>query len=285
MKRVLLIANHDKPQVAEALRTFRPWLADRAEILADLDTGTEQPIDRPDAEMAIVLGGDGTIAGLARRVCDLEIPVVGVNFGKLGFMAPFSLEQLQAQWDKLDGGHFAISQRVMLEATLAAPDTDQPAFRSLTLNECAVVAGRPFRLIDLELTINPDRRRSAGTHFTGDGVIIASPTGSTAYNLSAGGPVVAPDVNALVITPICPYSLSFRSTVVSVEDQIAVHVHRANEGTTLVLDGQIMQPLVAGSYLSVRAYPKRLQLVKNPETRYWDTLAHKMHWASQPRFN
>ncbi|MDH3583603.1 MAG: hypothetical protein OER86_05250, partial [Phycisphaerae bacterium] len=113
----------------------------------------------------------------------------------------------------------------------------------------------------------------------------ASPTGSTAYNLSAGGPVVAPDVNALVITPICPYSLSFRSTVVSVEDQIAVHVHRANEGTTLVLDGQIMQPLVAGSYLSVRAYPKRLQLVKNPETRYWDTLAHKMHWASQPRFN
>jgi len=281
--RVLLIANQNKPEVNEALASFRPWLKERAEIVADINSYQDDPIDI-DADLMLVFGGDGTMLGIARSVIDLGIPMVGVNFGKLGFLAPFTLDDVMAMWDDLAAGRLPLRQRVMLEATLTVDGQDEPYMRRVAMNDCVVTAGPPFRIIDMEMIINPDRAHPTETYFAGDGVIISTSTGSTAYNLSAGGPIVSPDVESFVVTPICPHTLSFRPTVLSSEDLVQLRVTRANEGTTVVLDGQLPTKLQPGSTLTVRAYPQRLTVVSNPRMSYWQTLASKMHWARRPQF-
>ena len=286
--RVLLAANYDKPMVTEALALFRPWLSKRAQIVAEVDAFSDESLDVL-ADIALVLGGDGTVLGVARRLVNLGVPMVGINFGKLGFLAPFSLQDVQDVWDDLAGGRFTLSRRVMLEATICEDHKSEPCFTSLAMNDVVITAGPPFRMIEMELQINPaagDAKLppSNSTYFTGDGVIVATPTGSTAYNLSAGGPVVAPDVDGLVITPICPHTLSFRPLVLSAHDHISLSVLRANTGTAVVLDGQVSAPMEAGAVLRVRTYHRRLRVVTNPRATYWQTLAGKMGWAAQPKF-
>jgi NAD+ kinase len=280
--RVILISNQRKPKVVEALRTFRPWVAERAEIVADCDAYDDCPLDSP-ADAILVFGGDGTMLGIARRIVDLDVPMVGVNFGKLGFLAPFTLEDLKAMWEDLTAARLPMRQRVLIEATIRQNEADEPYFRSVAMNDCVITAGPPFRIIDLELTINPKRHGEPGTCFSGDGVLVATPTGSTAYNLSAGGPIIAPDVEAMVVTPICAYTLSFRPTVLSSDDRVTIRVQRANDGTTVVIDGQLSTPLRDGSVIEIAAYPKRLRVVANPRMGYWKTLSNKMHWARRPR--
>ena len=282
MLRVLLIANERNPGVVEAVERFRPWLEARARVVGRLDSEDYRPIDADGVDLALVFGGDGTILGMARRVVDLGVPLVGINFGKLGFLAPFTLDEVRDTWDDLAAGRMHVGRRVMLEAVIH-DGSGAKRFRSLAMNDCVLTAGPPFRMIDMELTINPEARGSMGTQFSGDGAVVATPTGSTAYNLSAGGPVVAPDVESMVITPICPHTLSFRPIVLSAVDTIALRVHRANEGTTVVMDGQVSTPLHPGDELTLRVYPERLRIVENPRMGYWKTLAKKMHWAARPR--
>ncbi len=282
MPKVLLIANRNKPAVVEALRTFRPWIEEHAGQLTLIDSYDESPIPAGIADFALVLGGDGTMLGQARKLVDSNLPVVGVNFGKLGFIAPFSIEDVQSRWDDLAAGRFVISHRTMLEAYTA--DAADGPFHSLAMNDCVITAGPPFRMIELELAIHRDGSAASSTVFAGDGVIVSTATGSTAYNLAAGGPIVAPDVDAFVITPICPHTLAFRPIVVNAQDRITLKVHRANPGTTVVVDGQISSPLQAGATLQVTAHPKRLRVVMNPRSGYWNTLAAKMQWAVRPRF-
>lgn len=283
MTKVILIANYAKAHVSEALAAFRPWLRERAEIVADVDVYDGRSIERRDADLALVFGGDGSMLGMARRAVDLGLPLVGVNFGKLGFLAPFTLDEVIRYWDDLAVGRFEIAQRVMLEVTLRQGEGCDASFESLAMNECVITAGPPFRMIELELVINPREQRHVGTQFSGDGVIVATPTGSTAYNLSAGGPIVAPDVDGLLLTPICPHTLSFRPLVLSSTSELELRLHRANPGTTVVVDGQISTPVSKGCRLTIRTYPQRLRLVMNPRMGYWKTLATKMHWAAQPQ--
>jgi NAD+ kinase len=286
-QRIVLIANRRKPQVAHALEHLRPWLMQRADIVADVDAWDEAPLQAHGDELALVLGGDGTMLSQARRVVDLNTPLVGINFGKLGFLAPFTLAEVQAKWDALISGHLPVSQRVMLQATVCPAPAAGPQKRLLAMNDVVITNGPPFRMVDLELTITPSATgpvRETGTHFSGDGVIVATPTGSTAYNLSATGPVVAPDVDGLIITPICPQTLSFRPIVLAGGDTITLKLHRANTGTAIVVDGQVSTPLTAGAVIRLQAYPRRLKLITNPDLNFWDTLARKMHWAARPRF-
>jgi NAD+ kinase len=283
MKRVVLLANRDKPGVAEALRDFEPWLNERARVVLTADAREDGPIDVEDVDLVLVLGGDGTLLAQARRVVDLGVPLVGVNYGKLGFLAEFSPEELRQWWPKIISGDCPVSRRLMVVAEVYESESDKPSFRSLAMNECVVTAGEPFRMIELELMINPQRWGTYGNHFAGDGVIVATPSGSTAYNVSAGGPILAPDLEALVITPICPHSLSFRPIAVHAEDQIELKLHQTNPGTTLVIDGQHAHALPAGARIRVQSHPRRVQLVTNPTLGYWKRLATKMHWAASPR--
>jgi NAD+ kinase len=285
MPRVVLIANEAKPDVTAALTELRPWLQQRAQVVAEYACdGDSSPIEHENVDLVIVLGGDGTLLSQARRVVDLEAPIVGVNFGKLGFLTEFNPTELRELWPDIAATDAHVSPRLMLEVrVLAEPDPAEPRFTSMAMNDCVITAGSPFRMIDLELSINPDRHGRDGTSFGGDGVVISTPTGSTAYNASAGGPLIAPDVDAMVVTPICPQSLSFRAIVSHGEDRLHVRLLTANPGTTLVIDGQVGRPLAAGSRLEIGTYPRRIKLIKNEQLGYWKRLARKMHWAAVPR--
>lgn len=281
--KVLVLSNPTKPEAEHALQDFVPWLQQRAEVQVQSPQSVRAPLCVVEpVDLVIVLGGDGTMLAQARRIVDMGMPLIGVNFGKLGFLAEFSLEQLQKYWDRIAACEMEVSDRVLLEADVCACETDEPDVRCLAMNDIVITAGPPFRMIHLELKINPQSTQG-GTHFSGDGVIVATPSGSTAYNVSAGGPVLAPDVAGYAITPICPHSLAFRPIVVSAEDRIELRVVEANEGTTLVIDGQYGRPLKAEDTLNIGLYEKKLRLISNPDASYFQRLTSKMHWAVSPR--
>ncbi len=295
--KVMVLANKGKPPVLEALQTLRPWLLERSHIVAEphIEDITEDSAEElPAADLAIVLGGDGTLLHQARTMVRLGVPVVGVNFGRLGFMTEFTVADLQQHWSRIVDGSCPITRRVMVEVRVFKPeaadclvdrlDEDFCRFTSLGLNEAAILAGPPFRVVELQLAINPGMAIDHhSTSFRGDGVIVATPSGSTAYNLAANGPIVEPDLDALCITPICPHTLAFRPIVVRGDTGIAIRVARANEGTTLSIDGQVSVTLKENEQVFIRHHEQPLTLYKNPNQSYWKMLAQRMHWAAGPR--
>ena len=293
--RLIILANNQKEVVRGALAELRPWLAERARIVAEPDIAKlhyENACELPDADLAVVLGGDGTVLAQGRHLRDRRIPLLGVNFGKLGFLAEFSLEDLHRHWDSIAAGTCRTTGRLMIEVLVFDADAadccfdrldmDHCKWRAVALNDVAITAGDPFRMLEMDLSIEPDPL-SGATRVIGDGIIISTPTGSTAYSVAAGGPIVSPGVKALCITPICVHSLAFRPLVVRPDAGICVRLNVANPGTTLVIDGQKTAKLGAQEQVFVRDYPERLLLVRNPEVSYWKMLAQKMQWAAQPR--
>ncbi|MBI1336060.1 MAG: hypothetical protein GC164_03755 [Phycisphaera sp.] len=294
--RIALIANNHKPQVVETLEKLRPMLRDRADVVAELDSyriTDEVLAELPEIDRLFVFGGDGTVIAQARRFVDTPTPIVGVNCGTLGFLSEFTADELVEQWDAIALNRCPIERRSMIDVLVfdeeAADcrvdhlDMKHCVFESYALNDAVVTAGPPFRMIEVEICINPNRQTTSATVMLGDGVIVSTPTGSTAYNLSANGPIVSPGVEAMCITPICPHSVSFRPVVVKADAGIALRVKRANEGTTLFIDGQESTPMKTGTQAYIRKSENALNLVLNPSSNYWKTLATKMQWASRPR--
>jgi NAD+ kinase len=254
------------------------------EVVGVQDSAGPQPIPSScGADLIVVLGGDGTLLGAARRCVDLCLPMLGVNFGKLGFLAEFDLPTLRSLHPAIFGeGELRMRPMEMLSVTVH--DNGREVFHSKALNECAVIAGPPFRMIQLSLRIDGE----SGPVLHGDGVIIATPIGSTAYNLSAGGPIVSPRVHALVMTPIAPHNLAFRPIVVSGDATIEVMALRVNRdesgaGTTLALDGQIQHGLNGGERIVIRWHDHAVRLVTHGQKGYWALLSEKMRWAAGPR--
>ena len=286
--------------VDDALSSFRPWLAERAEVVAEPDITDMQAEDLPAADLAIVLGGDGTMLWMGRRLVDLGVPLLGVNFGKLGFLAEFSLDELKLSWEDIVEGRCRTSERFLINVRVydaQAPDWGgsregdhvngdpvHPAtLRSIAMNDAVITAGPPFRMIELELAFDPSVWQTAATTFSGDGVVVSTPSGSTAYNLATGGPIVSPGINALSITAICPQSLAFRPILVDAECEVWLRVTRCNEGTTLVLDGQESLQLNEGEQVRICRHPQTLKLMHSPNLNYWRMLSQKMRWAVRPK--
>jgi NAD+ kinase len=294
---VLLLVNRSKPNVLDALDEVRSILNTHSSIVAELDTELDTQTDTPIADangagLIMVLGGDGTLLSQARRTVHLGLPMVGVNFGHLGFLAEYDLESLRTQAEYLlSGDSLECRNRLMLSVSVYSPDSSSPRFSGVALNDCAITAGPPFRMIEMHLSLDG----VAGPLIKGDGVIVSTPTGSTAYSVSAGGPIISPSVEAIAITPIAAHSLGFRPLVVAGKTRITLDMLRANssidcadedvEGTTLVLDGQVMHSLRTGDSLRFCRLDRPLRLVRNPKRSYWSTLMHKMLWAAQPGQN
>lgn len=301
--RLLIFANRAKEGVVAALDRLRYWLGGRARVVAEPDipslTATSAAA-LPEADLAMVLGGDGTMLAVARNLVDRHIPLLGINFGKLGFLAEFNLADVMTHWDRIartptDGG-CRVGQRVLVDVAVFPDDAPAwggngspepampgPVFESIALNDAVITAGPPFRMIDIEMAIDPRTSGRTAASFSGDGVIVATASGSTAYNLAAGGPIVSPEVDALVVTPICPHSLAFRPIVISASSEVWLHALDVNEGTALVLDGQVSFDLQAGQQIRITRHRTPLRLVHNPAMGYWQMLGHKMRWAAQPR--
>jgi NAD+ kinase len=278
-RRVVLLAGHTRLEVVSIIDEVRAELAKHVVIGAELEADSSPLPAGLDVDLAVVLGGDGTLLGQARRLLDRDIPLVGVNLGRLGFLAAFDWPGLRRHMSLVFNGSPPIVHQMVLEATVL-DEAGGVVHQAVAINDCVVAAGRPFRMIELHMTIDGQR----GPGLTGDGVIISTPVGSTAYNVSAGGPIVHPDVEAMIITPNAAHSLAFRPIVVSAKSMLDVGIVRANTGTTLVLDGQASVPLVVGQRLLIRRHNRSVAFVANPETTYWRTLLDKMRWAAPPTY-
>ena len=291
MKRVFLVANVGKPAVANRLDALVAWLHAKA-ILGGIETNGDHDLSKVEADLILVLGGDGTLLSVVRRLGGRQVPVMGVNFGRLGFLANFTPEHLHDALDAFLRDDLPIMPRQMLEASVIPPATEctwcsdeqidrSRRFHATALNDAVITAGPPFRMVELGLAADADE----GIRYYGDGIIISTASGSTAYNVSAGGPIINPDVEAFCITPICPHGLTFRPVVVSSRARVVVTAVRVNSGTTLFCDGQASTPIVAGERIIIRRSHAPVLLVENPSEREWRTLAEKLNWATGPRYN
>ncbi len=277
--RAILLASRSRPEIAahvdEVRRVLSPWVTFVGEFEADhtpLPEGLE-------AEIAVVLGGDGTLLGQARRVLDRQIALLGVNFGRLGFLAEFDWETLVETAPLVFGGSAPIRDRLVL-AAFVSDDGGEPRPVGVAINDCVIAAGPPFRMIEMHLTAGEE----AGPRLSGDGIIVATPIGSTAYNVSAGGPIVHPDLDCLVVTANAAHSLAFRPVVLPSSAPLRIAMVRTNAGTTLMLDGQRTIELEAGQVVHVRRHAMRARFVGNPSLTYWETLVQKMRWAAPPTY-
>jgi len=297
--RVLIVANKRKNAVVRALESIVPAIERAGQIVGvDVDEQTE-PISA-DADVILVLGGDGTLLSAARRLRGRAIPLLGVNFGRLGFLASFTPKQFDEHFQKFIDRTLPITPRVVLEASVLPAETKchfadisevarKRRFSSTALNDAVITAGPPFHMIELEIAANghdpQDTNGWAGIRYFGDGVIVSTASGSTAYNVSAGGPIISPNVDALCVTPVCPHSLSFRPVVISSNATVLVTAILVNDGTTIFCDGQESTKLVAGERVVIRRSPEPVLLVENPESQEWHTLAAKLNWAANPAYN
>lgn len=277
----LLVLNRDKPFVRDRLKDIRALVERHAPLVGEVDVDEDVRGAADGASIAVVLGGDGTLISAARALASAGVPLLGVNFGKLGFLAEFDLDAFERQAESLLGdGPLPLQHRMLIGVEVMRDG--EVILRGAAINDAVVTAGPPYRMISVALRLD-DRD---GPEFLGDGVIVATPLGATAYNLSAGGPIVTPGLESMTVTPIAPHSLSARPIVLPADVKLDLYIRKANasngEGTTLVLDGQALHALQEGDRISLTRHEDRAALVGNPETSYWTTLMRKMHWAAPP---
>jgi NAD+ kinase len=293
MTRLFIVANPAKPLVAQALEHLRAWLSTSGTArLAGVETDRTQDLSGVDADMVLILGGDGTLLSVARRLRGRQVPLMGVNFGRLGFLSNFTPHNFRGFLERhLNGQPLPVRPRQVLEASVVpagvpcdGADCEKVAaqrrFVATALNDAVVTAGAPFHMIELEISADSE----AGVRYFGDGVIVSTSSGSTAYNVSAGGPIISPNVEAFCITPICPHSLSFRPVVISSRSTVVIEGVRVNPGTTLFCDGQASTQLAAGDRVIVRRSPHDVLLIEEPAAHQWRSLAEKLHWAATPKY-
>jgi NAD+ kinase len=276
---LILFGDPHRAFAKEALDRFLRFVSDRAQVLANCFESVCPLETLRQADYAVVFGGDGTILSAARQLCETRVPVIGVNVGKLGFLAEFSIDELIALFDRIAAGQVLIEQRMIVQCRLQRQGKE--IFSSTAVNDVVITAGSPFNMVDLKISV----QGQALAECMGDGVIVSTPTGSTAYNLSAGGPILAANLSALVLTPICPHSLSFRPIVIAAERRVEIAPIRVNEQTTLLLDGQVQQQVQTGDLITVQKHEGQFLVVNNPLRTQWDTLATKLNWAGRPGYN
>ncbi len=274
-KRVLIVANMGKAGVGDELARLKPWFAQRGEAVEIIDSLDDASGADLSADLCMVFGGDGTLLAAARRVAPAGIPIMGVNMGKLGFLADFDVEHMRKHLDAILSGEVAPSERMMLDVTVEGGDRP---FHSLAANDVAVNAGRPFRMIDVKVRQGDDEV----TTYLGDGLIVATPTGSTGYTLSAGGPILDPTLEGVVITPVAPHTLTMRPIVVRSDVPIRIVAGRANPGTTIVIDGQLSAPLDEGATVAIRRAGCNARVIPHPGRTFFKRLNTKLHWGQSP---
>lgn len=281
LPKLVIFGDPAKGPVAEAIDDFTRFLQGKAEIVAScyIEKCTADVLRRSD--FAIVFGGDGSIISAARDLGRTHVPVIGVNLGKLGYLAEFSVNELKEFFDNVVAGKTPIERRMLLGCWVSEAAQDgRETFHSPAVNEVFITSGPPFRMIELKIAVD-------GAHVAtcvSDGLIVSTPTGSTAYNLSAGGPILAAAMEAMVITPICPHSLSFRPIVIDADSQVEVCCTGGNEGTTVSIDGQVSRTLSVNDVVRVAREASSFLVVNNPSRTPWQTLASKLGWAERPKY-
>lgn len=281
MKTIVLVAKRNKPEAVELAAQIRERcpgqtvLAERAlagalawPILDDAELASR-------AELLVVLGGDGTLIHAARLLRGRPVPILGVNLGSLGFLTEVPQPELFPMLEATLRGEAKTDSRMKLSCQLYR--SGQRVIEDEVLNDVVISKGALARIADHETSIDG----KFVTRYKSDGVIVATPTGSTAYSLSANGPIVHPAVDAVIVTPICPHALTQRPIVVPGDQVIRISLSSESADVYLTLDGQAGQTLLMGDYVEIRRSPNRVLLIRNPRMDYFAVLRQKLRWGER----
>ena len=290
MKRIGIISKKNKPEAVAIAKNLVEWLRPKkievyieeeigkilSSTLSEANWKSIKREDIPtDIEMIFVLGGDGTLLSVARQVWNKNIPILGVNLGGLGFLTEITLNELYSVLERVIRDDFEIDEREVLNVGVIRQGERIAEF--VVLNDAVVNKGALARIIDLETTINGEYLST----FRSDGLIISTPTGSTAYNLSAGGPIVYPSLHTIIITPICPHTLTIRPIIIPDDVKIRTLLKSRDEEVTLTLDGQQGFTLEFEDVVEVEKAEGRILLIKSPFRRYFELLREKLKWGER----
>ncbi len=289
IRKIGIISKPRKADIAAVVPRLLEWLrAHQLEVFYDQETaeciaggqarsGTQVPREELPAktDIIILLGGDGTLLAAARMMGDSTVPILPVNLGGLGFLTSVTLEELYSVLDEVLAGNHRISERGMLEAEITRKG--QVVEKHRALNDAAVNKATLARIIDLELFIEGGYVCS----YKADGLIVSTPTGSTAYSLAAGGPIVYPVLDAFIVTPICPHSLTNRPLVIPDNMRIEIVVHAGDEAIYLTIDGQVGIELTEGDRIAIRKAPNKLHVIRPMQKTYFQILRSKLKWGGR----
>jgi NAD+ kinase len=223
------------------------------------------------ADLLLVFGGDGTMLRVAREVASSRTPILGINIGGLGFLTAVPSSELSLALQRVWSGDFAVEGRALIEATGRCAGG---VIRQTALNDFVISRGPTPRLIELEVSVDGHPL----TRYRCDGLIVSSPTGSTAYSLAAGGAIVDPTADVFTVTPICPHTLSNRSVILSLDSTIRVTAVNPRPQTVLSADGQLISELTEGDVITIRRSRNTVRLMHLAGTSFFDTLRRKLHW-------
>lgn len=276
MRRLFVLGNGQRPGVREEAAKLLPFLRTLAEIeVIDL----EQQVDLGglDADLALVLGGDGAMLRAARQMGYRQLPILGLNLGKLGFLAELSLEDATTVLPQLLTQPMRTTRHLMYECEVAQKSGKQTL---LGLNEIVVYADPPLQLVEIDLTIDNEPVST----FSGDGLIISTPIGSTAHSLSAGGPILRQDLAAFVVTPLCAHTLTYRPLVEDAKRTFHISLHPGSKGALLIVDGQERIHVGPEERILLRRAPVEFQMVCISGSGYYRRLRDKLHWGEPPNY-
>ncbi|RLB67732.1 MAG: NAD(+) kinase [Deltaproteobacteria bacterium] len=284
MKRIGIFAKRHHKDAVRLAEEVVAWLVERkievfvdeplADAMSDMRGYSGQDIP-PLVDMVVVLGGDGTLLSVARLVGDLRTPILGVNLGSLGFLTEITRSELFPMLEQVTRGDFTVSERMRLLAIIRRNGEEIARYR--VLNDVVINKGALARIIDMEAWVDDDYL----TTFKADGLIVSTPTGSTGYNLAAGGPIVYPGNHCHVISPICAHTLTNRPIVVSDDATIRIEVKSHDEDVVFTADGQEGMPLQGGDIVELRKSNHSTLLIKSPSKDYFQVLRTKLRWGER----
>ncbi|OLB56436.1 MAG: NAD(+) kinase [Nitrospirae bacterium] len=282
MKTIGILTKPKFPDVKHILTDLVAWLRERKkEVVFDAKTAAliGESASHPKTQLAtrsdmvLVLGGDGTMLSAARLLEERAVPILGVNMGGLGFLTEITLDQLYPALEKVFAQEFMVEERLMLRADIHRHG--EHVAKATVLNDVVVSKGTLARMIEIQILIDGQ----FVTRLRGDGLIVSTPTGSTAYSLSAGGPIIHPTVQALILTPICPHTLTHRPLLVPRGVALEVTLTSQVEGAMATFDGQVGVALVQGDTVAIAVSEHRTQLIRLPDRTYYDLLRRKLKWG------
>ncbi|MDT8318844.1 MAG: NAD(+)/NADH kinase [bacterium] len=282
MKKIGIIIKKNKPEGIDLAKDLIKWLAERGiEALCDEEDAPELDIEKgyaPDeiaelADLIIVLGGDGTLISVARLVGRNGTPILAVNLGNLGFLTEITVEEVFPVMERILAGHYSLEERMMLKASIYRDGEKITEYSAL--NDVVISKGSIARIIDIETTIDDQYL----TLYRVDGLIFSTPTGSTGYSLAAAGPIVYPTLKAIIITPICPFTLNNRPIIIPDDSKVRITLKTENVDYLLTMDGQVAFELRAEDTVTIKKATTVTRLIKSPYRDYYEVLRTKLQWG------
>ncbi len=271
---VIILGAPGRDRVSEELRRLQPVIAQRADISA-VDLEFAYDFTGKTHDLVIVLGGDGSMLQTARQMGDNQLPVLGVNCGHLGFLAALTPDAFLDAWPKICAGSSKIVPHLMLRCSVIRDG--EVIDHCLGLNEAAILGGPPYSIQSIDMYVDG----VLATNYACDGLIISTPIGSTAHNLSAGGPILRKSLQAFVISPLSPHTLTFRPVVDTADRVFELTVTNPHESTSVVVDGRVLARLQAGDRVRVQRADQSFQMLVAPGQNDYRTLREKLHWGSR----